>query len=876
MKKILTCAAAMVAAILPAAFAQTTNLALTNADGTGYATAFTITELDGSSEASFQMWIKPTAWTHATLIGQDNFSVEMSSTAGQFTVTSGDQTATITTGDDLVGKWSQLTITVGQGTVTAYINNEAATVSGSLPATFEETAYSFDEQGCMIAEGLHGQIDEIRVWTCALAQEDIFWQNTINKFNDNYDALAAYWKCDQGQLPDNIYDYKNANSGRHHNGTLQGITKEEVTDNDMFKYRVVAGYVPNIMRFTDRPYISRDMFLLTNDALLLSAKVQEDGSLFPEYPDNTATPTNVDYLAEYEGREGVMSFNGNGSQMVAADARVPFDPTTSTGHGATQYASVMAWIYIDEWNEGAEIYSNYISDDECVVIKLGSEDEKELIVDLCGTVGTLSGVLETGKWQYVGVYLKPTQGSLTGRLFNPIYIGIGEYDESGEFVSSIYTKMSDTAVTLSGNDMTISFVPNFEEGSTMTIGKNFNGKIDELMVWGSDRYNYISTDATEEYQWNIGSWNNIFLNAYYKGDDPEDVGKDSQSYKGIVEIIKNYYAGHSGSHVRIGIISSLDNEGWKSVLNQEEYVDNFISDAKVMLAACDGLDLDLEWMYSTSEWNIYNNVVGRLINEVMSEAPEKTFSCSLHEVSYSGFDDSLTDGVDYFTFQQYGPNIIPTLSRYEQYCGYFMNKFPTDKILLSYATLIVTGSSEEGYKDLFDKYGMTDDNFDPDVNSWSTSSTTYYYSGLNMVKDKQQVIIDNDLRGTMYFDMANDLSVDDYKSLIRAQNEVISANVDTVITNVNLTPSGIKTIKNSKTGNTLFTAVQEQSVIDITLADATDGAILRIVSVDGRIVKQVSLTSKTTAVETTGLQNGIYLLNVTQGGKKQTVKMAIK
>ena len=36
---------------------------------------------------------------------------------------------------------------------------------------------------------------------------------------------------------------------------------------------------------------------MTNDLILLSAKVQQDGSLFPEYPDNSAVPVNVSYLA---------------------------------------------------------------------------------------------------------------------------------------------------------------------------------------------------------------------------------------------------------------------------------------------------------------------------------------------------------------------------------------------------------------------------------------------------------------------------------------------------------------------------------------------------------------------------------------------------
>ena len=94
MKKILTCAA--LAAFAAGVQAQTTNLALTNADGTGSAEAYAITELDGSTQATFQMWVNPTAWTQATLIGQDNFSIEMGATEGQIAVKASDGTATFT------------------------------------------------------------------------------------------------------------------------------------------------------------------------------------------------------------------------------------------------------------------------------------------------------------------------------------------------------------------------------------------------------------------------------------------------------------------------------------------------------------------------------------------------------------------------------------------------------------------------------------------------------------------------------------------------------------------------------------------------------------------------------------------------------------
>ena len=44
-----------------------------------------------------------------------------------------------------------------------------------------------------------------------------------------------------------------------------------------------------------------------------------------------------------------------------------------------------------------------------------------------------------------------------------------------------------------------------------------------------------------------------FLKCLLKGDDPENIGKDSQSYIGMIEFIRNYYAGHR-MKIRMGII----------------------------------------------------------------------------------------------------------------------------------------------------------------------------------------------------------------------------------------------------------------------------------------------------------------------------------
>ena len=555
--------------------------------------------------------------------------------------------------------------------------------------------------------------------------------------------------------------------------------------------------------------------------------------------------------------------------MVAEDGRAPFDPTERFGCGTPNVATVSGWIYIDKWVEGAGIFSNYQDEDNCMVIKLGQEANKEIVVDFCGTIATLKNQVEVGKWHYLSVCFKPAEGEITGRRFNPVFISV-------DYV--MHDKISSKTVELSGKDMTIKVVPVFAN-STITLGDNLDGKLDEVMVWGSDRSGSAKNDAENGYQWNIGCWINIFFNAYWKGDDPENVGKDSQSYIGMIEFIRNYYAGHRGMKIRMGIIYP-DGEKWKwGVLNKEEYLDNMINDAKKLLTHCDGLDVDLEWMYSSSDWTIYNHVVKRLIDEVMAgHRDTKTFTCSLHKVSYGGFDKTMINDVDFFTFQLYGPNKETYYWDYypEAYNWFTSYGFPKDKILMSYGVLLVN-NGEEGYKDLFEKYGMNDSNFDPALISWDCGGIVKYYIGVNQTKRKQEFIIEKDCRGTMYFDMGNDQPVRDYKSLIRAQNDILASNVDTLITKVDLGPVGIQNIeKNGK--KEIFSFYLNPSGNQITLILSVEkdagNAFCEICAIDGKVVMQERLNAVTNVIPLS-LTKGTYLIQVCTNNGNYTKKLHI-
>lgn len=865
MKKLtLAAVLALAATGLPA---QTVNYALDNSDGTGQVNALTLTELDNSPEATFQLWFKLSSWEPATLIAQDNFSLAITQQS-RMALNIGGQQANVTLGGVRLGTWTHLTVTYKDGTARAFINDRRTSVSGTLPATISATAALPDSRGCILGAGLKGQLDEIRIWNKALDEDNLTRFNTLNRFHPDYDNLVAYWKCDQDLCP-NLYDYK----GGHH-GDMEGISRV-VSDNESLKYCTVVGYT-DLMRYIDRNVITPEMYRMTNDVIILSAKLRDDGSLFMQYPDNSMTGTNTGHLADWEGRTGVIDFQGEGAVMTAADAHSVNDPRGTSSYTATSNATVEGWIYIDEWREGAKLFSQYKDAGNCFVVSLGSEADRALTVDVCGTTATLTGQIEPGRWQYVAVYLTPAAGKPGDEGWSPVRIAVGK-QEGTAFTSQLFdATTSDVRLTMGGEAMTITQFPALE-GSTLTLGDGFNGKMDEVMVWGSDRASRIETDATVPYEWNVGNWDNDFLNSYWKGDDPDNPGKDYQSYTHMVELMRGYYDGYRGYKIRFGLVNG-STAGWLNVLNDEAKTDRFIEGCKKLVTECDGLDVDFEWMYNASQWNIYNNLVRRLINEVMADYPDKILSCSLHAVSYNGFDKDLFEDVDYFTMQLYGPSTNTyTWNFYENaYNNFVQYGYPKDKLLLSYGVLATDGTNPViGYKDLFGANTGFNENYDPDVNTLTYDGTTKYFNGVTQTKRKQQFIIDNDVRGTMYFDMGNDLRVDDTRSLIRAQNDIIASNVDTLVTAVDMPPIPDAITSPTTDGTGIhIEPVTGQKAVNITLPHNNALSTVTIYSPDGRLLKQTS-TNASTTVSLPGTEAGTYVVRVEQGHMTHAVKIVL-
>ena len=185
-----------------------------------------------------------------------------------------------------------------------------------------------------------------------------------------------------------------------------------------------------------------------------------------------------------------MHFKGEGSSLIAADGDIFYSQESKFGRDQVSSGTLSGWVYIDEWKEGAIIFSKYNSDNECITFSLGDEDTKELKVNVNGSVASLKNKVNLNQWHYLSMHLAPTITALSNTRISYKIMKIG-------VDCTVYHALND--IKLSGNDMTTGVIPSVL-GAPIIIGKDFSGKIDELKVWGSDRESNLKSDSEEPYR----------------------------------------------------------------------------------------------------------------------------------------------------------------------------------------------------------------------------------------------------------------------------------------------------------------------------------------------------------------------------------------
>jgi hypothetical protein len=801
--------------------------------------------LNNANSYSVQFWINPSSWTEgAAIIGNGDLIAKLGATGNiQFKV--GESSLSAKSDDLKVGQWSQITLINNNGNAKVLVNGiEQAT--GTLAATGQALENFTIGGGTFV-----GRIDELRIWNTALSSDfNYFINNTVNKWCPQWDNLIAYYKFDQNLCKDivdykEIYDTTEREDTNH--GSISGsVTRVEVYDNPGLPYLINAAYTEN-NRFFDRA-IPQDQYLLSNDLIILGADVQSTGHAVWRTPCNHATAYDVKYLESFEGRTGVVSFDGKGTLVAPATALTPSLDTNnvmSTGY------TFEAWIYIDEWVEGAYLISKENADrTKGFSVRLGAEDTKQIIVTVDGKKFVNQNRMKVGEWVHLGI--APDDNTSVRTTFNFTINGNGY---------TATTKESDgsTVYTFTGVD-----------DEEVVFGENFKGKMDNVTLWDRKFSTAeITSHSTNPLMPGLGKTITATImrsgNTFYTFDDPDNLGYSSYSQDEWKAIMLSAYEGYNKPTVRLSVNGDSANGTWMAVVKDSSKRKILASDLAEMVKDYDGLELDFEWFYNneTSNWNQY----GLLADEIIAKLPAgKTFHISCHNVAYA-FPKDKIDEVDGFTFQQYGPqsthfNWDTFVSKTDEFIKY---GYPKDKIVLSYATTTSNGSNGSAVTGV--RNGLMDgDDFVPSetIDQATYNNQTYYFCGPIQTYKRAKYCVDNNLQGIFYWDMGNDVPVEHKYNLAKYASYGLNSNIEKVVTEVNAdhSASGIKNIFANNHNAKLF--ITPNPAIDVVYLSTGSNQIneVSIYNLSGALVEKVSLSGNT-SVNVAHLSQGHYIVKAT-------------
>ena len=200
------------------------------------------------------------------------------------------------------------------------------------------------------------------------------------------------------------------------------------------------------------------------------------------------------------------------------------------------------------------------------------------------------------------------------------------------------------------------------------------------------------------------------------------------------------------------------------------------------------MDFDLEWPEYGGQGIVWTNY-GKFIEVIRSKLnPDRILTLTPHTVSY-WFPKDKIKLVDYFLFQNYGPAKDHfTYSSFPAAYNKFLNwGYPKEKIVMSHATTTSRSSSGEVPNRV---YNMVES--EPDDCEYKG----YSFMSVNQTRWRGEQIKIQDLGGLMCWSMNCDYAdTNNPMSRLRARSFALSSNVDTLITKVNMDPTGIEQVQ---------------------------------------------------------------------------------
>lgn len=866
MKKLL-CTLVLIASFVPGMLAQVDNYSL-RLTPDGRVNVYKFPELNDLSAYTIQFWMNVDNWTEgATIYSRGGDFAASLGAAGTVNFKAGGATLSATSQDLAAGRWAQLTM-IADGTGARVLVNGTEAGTAATAMTIPASTDDF-----VIGGGISGRIDEFRVWKAALSGDaydggyQYFIYNTLNKFNPQWSDLVAYYKFDQN-LCKNVVDY--TFTDHHGSFSTEGAGREVVTDNDMFKYYYVGAYC-DFSRFFDRgETVTRDKYLLANDIIVIGIDSFNDGHLKLMYPYSEGTLVNAERMDSFEGRDGVLSLDGTGVGMTT-DAEV----LATDGAWAFQ-----TWIYIEEWTPGAYIFRKETADGlNGASIRLGETpgEDGQLIVRINGHDFPMSPrtptKIGTGEWYHIAIQTADQNASYIERTFQFVVNGNQCFGVTGGCGTEV-----------------VSYTPAGVDGVNAVVGEGLKAKLDETAVWHRthDRntiYNYGNNGCPMPGMGVKVEAGLMFdADAYWTYDNAEVPGYDYYSAKHYLGIMRSAYDGYRGYKIRVSV---KGHDGWQTTISNAEKRRIFAADLAEISKDpdIDGVELDLEWCY-TNDANCWNNY-GLLLDEIKKVLPaDKVFAISPHAVAY-GLPAQYMDNCDFFTFQIYGPQKNQfTWSNYTNSYNNFINQgnYPKEKIVMSYATTTSKGwknGAETNNAPIGVKNGLLDGDYTADKNeAVDENGLTRYFTGFNQTYDRTKFTRENGLKGIFYWDMGNDVPMDHKYNLTVASSYALNSNVDTVVTHVDVYPSGVKLVErdakaDNNTSINIYPNPSHNGIV--TMAVPAGETAYRVSVYDAQGVCKIQRETSETTLSVDELGAGIYFVSVlTRQGNTYTGRLIKK
>ena len=742
--------------------AQVDNYAVRLAPG-GNVDCGPMPELNGLDQYTLQLWFYADDWTEGSTLLQRGEGLRLQAGGtNKLLATVGSETFTVTNTFLNAGRWTHVTMLSTGEKLIFYINgNRTKTFSGRYPLPEDGESHLL-----LGSDTYQGRLDEIRIWNTEITDEfGYFVHTTLNKWVPQLDNLVAYFKCDQELCP-NLVDYKplfDPTAEYNHHGTFSatGATLEKVTDNTGMPYLFNGAYCDNA-RFYDRA-VDRDKYLLSNDLIILGINSYTDGHLRYASTCDHATPTGCQYLSEFEGRQGVVQYTGEGSRLTATETAL--EPS-SKGY------TFETWLYLDEWTPGAYLFRKETTDQKHgLSISLGDAEDRTLVVRVNGHRFVNRSKLEPGRWTHLAITTQSGTTVPTALLF--LCDGKASYPDAS---------LSDTSADTTPTGM---------DDCPAILGEGLRGKLDETALWNQNftAGNLVSHMTAVPFPGiGIKQTASVLANgaAYYRYDQPEQPGYDYFSQDEWRRIMLSAYEGYRGYQVRISVRSHT---GWQTTIADASRRKIFAADLARLSEGYDGVELDLEWMDGTQ------TNLGLLADEILAVLPEgKTLMISCHAYGAYRFPTAKISKVDGFTMQQYGPqNTFTKWSNFQSsYNNFVSYGFPKDKIYLSYSTTTSKGYDASGTatgevvgvrKGFLERDDYQPD-YTADTETWQYNGLTYYFMGPGQVYRRAKFCVDNALMGIFYWDLGNDIPTSHPYSLPKACSYALNSNVDTLVTEV--------------------------------------------------------------------------------------------